>query len=158
MFQPWPSSGSTEKCKETIYISPGIKKARRIKRVDCVKKHEMARDCWWNCSKPEWYQGPDSGWNLGTSWCAMLLLVFVCKSSFPVQSPHFFSNQSGGHFPRCVVQHLTSKLHHYNNFYNQASVKSHALCVWHTQLTPFTCSHAKQDYSHAFLSMPRVFF
>ena len=90
MFQPWPSSGSTEKYKDTIYISPGIKKARRIKRVDCVKKHEMARDCWWNCSKPEWYQGPDSGWNLGTSWCAMLLLVFVCKSYFPVQSPHFF--------------------------------------------------------------------
>ena len=33
-------------------------------------------------------------------------------------------------------------------------VKSHALRVWHTQLGPFTRSHANQDYSHAFLFMP----
>ena len=33
-------------------------------------------------------------------------------------------------------------------------VKSHALRVWHTQLVPFTRSHANQDYFHAFLFMP----
>ena len=33
------------------------------------------------------------------------------KVFFPIQSPHFLPNQSGGHLPRCIVQHLTSALH-----------------------------------------------
>ena len=56
------------------------------------------------------------------------------------------------------------KLHHMHNirmphqtlwaFHLSRPVKSHALRVWHTQSAPFTCSHANQDYSHAFLFMP----
>ena len=60
------------------------KKSKMDKRVDCVKKHEMARDCWWGCTDIKIQILVE------ISWCAMLLLVFVCKSSFPVQSPHVF--------------------------------------------------------------------
>ena len=33
------------------YVHTICKKTRRIKRVECMKKQEMARDCWWGCYK-----------------------------------------------------------------------------------------------------------
>ena len=106
------------------------------------KKKEKDWNAWkyrkWLGIADEAVPNPTDGLTLrprfwGTSWCTMLLWLFFCRSSFPVQSPHVLPNWSGGHLPRCVVLKVIS----YRPSSTSPRVSTMALAYWTRRLPPF---------------------